>query len=99
MNTVTFALVVFAFSFLGIAFFSWIIEAFAFKSKAPNERAAWTVGTVIAIGIVLTLLTEGLSAEAAPVLIARLFAGVLVFVWFRHRYAKRWSDGPEDVFE
>jgi hypothetical protein len=85
---------------IGILFFSWIVEGFAFKSREPGERAMLTVGMTFAVFAILAAIAFA-DDEPLGVLTGVFYlpGAVIGYFWFRKRYAKKWAPDISDVFE
>lgn len=79
------------------ALFSAIIEKLAFKEKEPDERATATVG--VAWLIMCILAGFGFSEGQGFAWFAGLYylpGAAIVWLWYRKRYRKAWSNEAEE---
>lgn len=83
---------------IGIALISFIIEAFLFKNDEPTIRATKTAGLALIIAAVLSGFG---AADGGPFVwtagLNYVPGAVAVFLWFKSRYASRWSDEVETI--
>ena len=81
---------------IGITLISFIIEALLFKNDEPTIRAAKTAGLALLIAAVLSGFG---TADGGPFVWTAGFnyipGAVAVFLWFKSRYASKWSDEVE----
>ena len=81
---------------IGIVLISFVIEAFLFKRDEPTTRAMKTAGLALLLAAVLSGFG---AADGGPFVwtagITYLPGAVAVFLWFRSRYAKKWTEDLE----
>lgn len=85
---------------LAIALLSAIIERLAFREREPTTRAELTVGTALLTAAVLA----GFGmADGGPFVWTAGFVylpgAVIVFLWYRKRYAEAWVDEDQPTPE
>jgi uncharacterized membrane protein YfcA len=81
---------------LGITLISLIIEALLFKNDEPTTRAIKTTG----LALIITSVLSGFgSADGGSFVwtagINYVPGAIAVFLWFKSRYASKWSSEPE----
>jgi len=81
---------------VAVLLLSFIVEMLLFKNDEPTPRAAKTVGVVL---IVSAILSGFGNADGGPFVWTSGFTyvpgAVAVFLWFRSRYASKWTDETE----
>jgi Ca2+/Na+ antiporter len=82
---------------IAITLISFIIEALLFKSDEPMTRAIKTAGLALIIAAVLSGFG---SADGGPFVwtagLNYVPGAIAVFLWFKSRYASKWSSEPEE---
>jgi Ca2+/Na+ antiporter len=82
---------------IAILLLSFVIESLIFKSEEPSQRAIKTCGLALIIASVLAGFGKADGGSFVWTAgISYLPGAIFVFLWFRSRYAAKWSD-EDDV--
>ena len=81
---------------IAITLISFIIESFLFKRDEPTSRALKTAGLALVIAAILSGFG---AADGGPFVwtagLNYVPGAIAVFLWFKSRYASKWTDDVE----